>query len=338
MTSTSAESVTPDSARADTSTKPCITSSWRAETRSTSCGVKQRLLGWPHALGAEMDSTTLQLQAESEGTVHMADSLPRAFFSYSRHDSEFVLKLAKDLREGGAQVWLDQLDIDPGQRWDSAVEQALSNCRTMLLVLSPSSVASTNVMDEVSYALEERKLIIPILHQDCKIPFRLRRVQYVDVRTDYQDGVHELLRMLDARQAQAAALNDPAAPALAGESQEIARVAREREESAANKAPEQAERERTKREAAARIPRERANTAAKAVEPQTAQRHAMTATGVIESPSSWSSRKFMMIGAGAVLVIGGLSFAMTSKRGEEALGRPATVTATAKETQLPAVV
>jgi hypothetical protein len=121
---------------------------------------------------------------------------PLAFFSYSRQDSEFVLKLAKDLRNAGAAVWLDQLDIQPGERWDSTVEQALAKCPRMLLVLSPNSVESTNVMDEVSFALEERKLLIPILYRDCKIPFRLRRVQYIDARTDYQRGLHELLRML----------------------------------------------------------------------------------------------------------------------------------------------
>ena len=36
------------------------------------------------------------------------------FFSYSRTDSEFVLKLAKDLRKAGANIWLDQLDIKAG--------------------------------------------------------------------------------------------------------------------------------------------------------------------------------------------------------------------------------
>ena len=40
----------------------------------------------------------------------------KTFFSYSRDDSEFVLKLAKDLRAAGADVWLDQLDIGAGKR------------------------------------------------------------------------------------------------------------------------------------------------------------------------------------------------------------------------------
>jgi hypothetical protein len=66
----------------------------------------------------------------------------------------------------------------------------------MLLVLSPSSVASSNVMDEVSFALDEQKLIIPVLHRTCTIPFRLRRVQYIDARTEYGAALKELLQLL----------------------------------------------------------------------------------------------------------------------------------------------
>src|SRR5215475_2941868 len=139
----------------------------------------------------------------------MAKAVP-AFFSYSRQDTTFVEKLAKDLRERGAAVWLDQLDIDPGQRWDSAVEHALATCPRMLVVLSPAAVESTNVMDEVSFALEEHKLVIPVLYRDCKIPFRLRRVQYIDARTDYERGLQELLRML---QVGTSAEAGPVAPA-----------------------------------------------------------------------------------------------------------------------------
>ena len=186
-----------------------------------------------------------------------ANDAPLAFFSYSRQDSEFVLKLAKDLRRHGAAVWLDQLDIAPGEHWDSAVERALANCPRMLVVLSPSSVDSTNVMDEVSFALEEHKLVIPFLYRDCKIPFRLRRVQYIDARTDYESGLHELLRMLGVVVRGGAAHPGPeggttdttavdAAPSATSPEEEQTRIARpgvERAETA--KARETAERERT---------------------------------------------------------------------------------------------
>jgi hypothetical protein len=118
------------------------------------------------------------------------------FFSYAREDSETALKLAKDLRSVGASLWVDQLDILGGRRWDRAVEEALQACHGMLAVLSPESVGSTNVMDEVSYALEEGKLVVPILLRSCTIPFRLRRVQYIDFTVSYGAGFDQLLKAL----------------------------------------------------------------------------------------------------------------------------------------------
>jgi hypothetical protein len=82
------------------------------------------------------------------GTMATTGQTPFGFFSYSRKDSEFVLRLAKDLRHAGAVVWLDQLDIKPGEHWDGAVEKALATCDRMLVILSPDSVNSTNVMDD----------------------------------------------------------------------------------------------------------------------------------------------------------------------------------------------
>jgi TIR domain len=122
------------------------------------------------------------------------------FFSYARNDSEFVLKLAKNLRISGANLWLDQLDIVAGQHWDRAVEKALNACESMILVLSSDSVASNNVMDELSYAIEKDKLVIPVLFQSCDIPFRLRRVQYVDFTEHYNKGLDQLLSAMDIRQ------------------------------------------------------------------------------------------------------------------------------------------
>ncbi|HUT47442.1 MAG TPA: TIR domain-containing protein [Sedimentisphaerales bacterium] len=122
------------------------------------------------------------------------------FFSYSRKDSEFVLKLAKDLRAASVNLWLDQLDVVGGQHWDSTVEEALRGSKGMIAVLSPESVASENVMDEVSYALDEGKLVVPVLIRSCNIPLRLRRVQYIDFTADYDSGFSQLMRALGIEQ------------------------------------------------------------------------------------------------------------------------------------------
>jgi hypothetical protein len=141
-----------------------------------------------------------------------------AFVSYAREDAEFVLRLAKDLRVGGAGVWIDQLDIAPGQRWDRAVEDALAKCLELVVILSPAAVESTNVMDEVSLALEDGKTVVPVLHRQCKIPFRLRRLQYVDLSLNYKAGLDRLLETLGdgtGRTANASGLFETARSSLA---------------------------------------------------------------------------------------------------------------------------
>ncbi len=143
----------------------------------------------------------------------MATEAQAAFFSYSRDDSEFALRLAADLKAAGANVWLDQLDIAPGQRWARTVQDALNNCPRLLVILSPSSVSSTNVEDEVAFALEEHKTVIPVFYRDCKVPFQLRPFQYVDFRTDYDRGLRTLLRTLGVEQ-QAVAAAGAAASAV----------------------------------------------------------------------------------------------------------------------------
>jgi hypothetical protein len=118
------------------------------------------------------------------------------FFSYARSDAEFVLRLARELRAAGAGIWVDKLDILGGERWDQAVEAALRSCQGMIVILSPQSVSSENVMDEVSFALGAKKLIVPVIKAECEVPFRLRRLQHVEFTSDFHDGLAELLKAL----------------------------------------------------------------------------------------------------------------------------------------------
>ena len=44
------------------------------------------------------------------------------FFSYSRNDAEFALKLASDLKKYDSTVWVDQIDLRGGKLWDNEIE------------------------------------------------------------------------------------------------------------------------------------------------------------------------------------------------------------------------
>ncbi len=130
----------------------------------------------------------------------MPTDAPTAFFSYSREDSEFALRLAGDLKAAGAVVWIDQLDITPGQEWDNAIEDAVTQCPRMLLILTTASVKSKKVRNEIAFALDEEKTIIPVLYQDCMVPLQLRRIQHIDFRTDYARGLKALVKVLGVEQ------------------------------------------------------------------------------------------------------------------------------------------
>ena len=134
------------------------------------------------------------------------------FLSYARKDQVFSLRLADDLISSGVNLWVDQFSILPSQQWDRAVEAALMDCSGLILVMSPHSVKSDNVADEISVALDRGKRIIPIMIADCSIPLRLSRIQYIDARSDYGAALTAVLSHLQSRSGASDGLPPPKAP------------------------------------------------------------------------------------------------------------------------------
>jgi hypothetical protein len=121
------------------------------------------------------------------------------FVCYARNDEEFALKLAANLKSLGVPIWLDQWDIPAGDNWDQKIEEGLRKCTHLLLILSPASVKSVEVVSEWSWALNENKVIVPILYQPCEIPFRLKPIRYIDLTSrspDNQDALDKILGAL----------------------------------------------------------------------------------------------------------------------------------------------
>jgi hypothetical protein len=111
----------------------------------------------------------------------------KVFVSYAHEDRRFAERVARELESGGHTIWMDPR-IEAGQRWDRVVEDQIARCQRVVVILSPDAVASENVLDEVSYALDHGKEILPVLYRDCNVPLRLNRIQYFDARGDYRVG------------------------------------------------------------------------------------------------------------------------------------------------------
>jgi len=123
------------------------------------------------------------------------------FLSYRSVEVEFALRLAADLKNAGINVWMDRLDIAPGDDWLTRLQSAVNDCVAMIAVLSPEYVASRYCQRELARADRLDRIIFPVLlHPIPKKddwPLIVERSQYVDfTRWQDDDDYHEHLTTL----------------------------------------------------------------------------------------------------------------------------------------------
>jgi hypothetical protein len=133
------------------------------------------------------------------------------FLSYSRTDEQFALRFATDLRSLGVAMWVDQLDIRPSEHWDRAIERAIRGCRSMVVILSPRAVASENVADEISLAIDVKKPIIPVMIEACDLPLRLNRMHLIDPARGYELALRQCVSEINEGKVSSAAAAGAAA-------------------------------------------------------------------------------------------------------------------------------
>lgn len=125
-----------------------------------------------------------------------ASAADNFFLSYSRSDERFALRLARDIRTRGIAMWVDQLDIRPSEHWDRAIERAVRDCSGLVVILSPRSVASDNVADEISFAIDSGKSVLPVMIERCTLPLRITRMQVIDATSNYERALQQCVAEL----------------------------------------------------------------------------------------------------------------------------------------------
>ena len=125
----------------------------------------------------------------------------KLFISHSHKDRDFAERLARDLIAQGQDVWLDKWEIQPGDSIVSKIfEEGLSNASAFAIVLSKESVRSKWVREELNIAtvrrIEDLTRVIPLLKEDVEIPSALRTLHWVDMRSNFEDGVRAIVNAL----------------------------------------------------------------------------------------------------------------------------------------------
>jgi TolB-like protein len=107
------------------------------------------------------------------------DGSATVFLSYARADQAAARRLAHALEESGLNVWWDTL-IEGGAAFAQTIEAALERCDAVVVLWSPSAVASDWVLDEAARGRELHKLV-PVTLDGTLPPLGFRQYHSVDV-------------------------------------------------------------------------------------------------------------------------------------------------------------
>lgn len=126
----------------------------------------------------------------------------KVFISYIHQDLAFVEKLKTRLGENGVDVWVNDADLKAGDNIIQKIDKALKEADYIIFVLSKVSVNSTIQQLELSATLNneisrEQTYIIPIVIDDCEMPFELKNRFYADFRNSFDEPFGLLLNSLN---------------------------------------------------------------------------------------------------------------------------------------------
>src|SRR6185436_5629438 len=62
---------------------------------------------------------------------------------------------------------------------------------------------------EISFMLSRNRLVVPVVHRSCEIPYRLARLQNVDFTGPREQALHSLIERLQAAMAHAGPAGSP---------------------------------------------------------------------------------------------------------------------------------
>jgi formylglycine-generating enzyme required for sulfatase activity len=145
----------------------------------------------------------------------------RVFLCHASGDKPAVRELYQRLHTDGIDAWLDEEDLLPGQDWQRAIPKAVRDSDVVLVCLSRNSINKAGyVQKEIKFALdvadeqpEDTIFLIPLKLEECKVPERLSRWQWVNLF--HPNGYERLMRALRVRATSLGLDASPTQPSVA---------------------------------------------------------------------------------------------------------------------------
>ncbi|MDR2954739.1 MAG: TIR domain-containing protein [Prevotella sp.] len=129
----------------------------------------------------------------------------KVFIGHAEEDTDIGIDLYEFLEKNGYKPWLDKKELLTGQDWDHEIKKALREADFIVFLLSAISVTKRGyVQREYGLALQycEEKLdsdiyIIPCKINECDVPDKLAKYQWVELLNDHENGFKAILKSLN---------------------------------------------------------------------------------------------------------------------------------------------
>jgi hypothetical protein len=105
------------------------------------------------------------------------------FISYASGDKADADAVVAMLEGSGVPCWIAPRDVEKGAAWPEAIAAAIGRCRLFLLLLSPASDRSDDVLRELALAGNQKMAIFPLRvrqHVPTRTAYYLDAVQWFD--------------------------------------------------------------------------------------------------------------------------------------------------------------
>ncbi len=126
----------------------------------------------------------------TEAVYTYSSKIYDVFISYSHDDKDIMTRISNDLRLNKFMVWTDEQLTVGLESWRDAIEKAIENSFSVIVLMSKESKLSKWVKKEIYYAAVQEVKLFPILVKDIvkdAVPYELIDYQWADGRSEFDE-------------------------------------------------------------------------------------------------------------------------------------------------------
>jgi hypothetical protein len=125
----------------------------------------------------------------------------KVFVSYTSRDKQIAQRIVDILKANHIDVWFAAYELRQEDSIADTIGKAISSRDYLIVLLSPAAVEAPWVQTEINAGLirelRNRDItVLPVLLADCEIPPVLADIVYLDLRTDFDQGMMRLVQQL----------------------------------------------------------------------------------------------------------------------------------------------